>query len=44
MQLAKRQITWLRSWPELITVAIHYPLARQEVINRILKTLSENAP
>lgn len=38
-QLAKRQMTWLRSWSDLVTLPVHYPLEPQQVVNRILKML-----
>lgn len=38
-QLAKRQMTWLRSWPDLAALPVDYPLEPQQVVNRILKML-----
>jgi tRNA dimethylallyltransferase len=34
-QLAKRQITWLRSMPQRITVAADAPNAVQQVLDRV---------
>lgn len=46
-QLAKRQLTWMRGWPGLRTLAIDHPpgkaLAREELLAKSLKLL-QNGP
>ena len=39
-QLAKRQITWLRSMPARVVVAAEHPQATQQVVNACLAALA----
>lgn len=41
-QLAKRQLTWLRSWPSLQTVPVQEPFQLEKVTEAVLKILSAN--
>lgn len=41
-QLAKRQLTWLRSWPQLHTISTQEPFDVEKVTQATLKILSAN--
>lgn len=41
-QLAKRQLTWLRGWPNLETIAVQEPFHLEKVTQAALKILSAN--
>jgi tRNA dimethylallyltransferase len=41
-QLAKRQLTWLRGWPNLETIAVQEPFQPEKVTRAVLKILSAN--
>lgn len=41
-QLAKRQLTWLRSWPQLHTIPVQEPFNLEKVTLATLKILSAN--
>lgn len=40
-QLAKRQLTWLRSWPNLHSIPVSEPFSLEKVTQAVLKILTE---
>ena len=42
-QLAKRQLTWLRSWPDLHRIEAKTGVESERIVNKCLKTLNEAA-
>ncbi len=43
-QLAKRQITWLRSMPERQSIACDQPTATQQLVQAVLQRIDANTP
>jgi tRNA dimethylallyltransferase len=42
-QFAKRQLTWLRSEPEEIRLAVYFDAGEEQILSQVLKSLAANA-